>query len=120
MSDVQPLQNSNISSILDKSWKSYKEKMVEPNGRPKAEPDKSDLDKDGNKNKEDGDKIEQVTFSEAAAYTMLRASIQGDQEEFQKIWGWTSQNLQRKNIKELWTYSNDEKKWMSSAPWVAL
>lgn len=61
--------------ILANTWESYKERFVE-DGRvvdPKA----------------DG-----LTTSEGQSYALLRAVYMNDQETFEKIWGWTKENLQ--------------------------
>lgn len=104
---VEPLRNSNITNQLTASWNDYKKTMID-NGRPLADPDTKDLDRDGNK-------TERVTFSEAAAYVLLRAAWMNDQETFNEVWIWTKNNLQRCHLQQTWAYSATEKKWVPQA-----
>ncbi len=96
-----------ISAILKRSYDHYNRNMIAQDGRPLADPDKSDLDKDG-------DTTEKVTFSEAVSYRLSASALMGDKVTFDKIWSWTSVNMQRKNITGI--YNADSKKWQPVEP----
>lgn len=93
---IRPIGNPDYSAVLRQSWEYYAKNMIDETGRPLALPDAGDIDRDGNTS-------EQVTFSEAAAYVMLRAVLVGDHATFVKVWQWTRDNLQRQNIDHIYT-----------------
>jgi endoglucanase len=66
--------------MMSSLWESYKKDYLE------AETYRT-LDKERNF----------ITTSEGQSYTMLRAVWMDDQDTFNKSWGWTKDNLQRKN-----------------------
>ncbi|MFA6169174.1 MAG: glycosyl hydrolase family 8 [Candidatus Margulisiibacteriota bacterium] len=85
----------NINEILGNSYDYYRRNLIAADGRPLADPDLTDLDKDG-------DLREKITFSEGVSYVMLRAVERNDRETFDKVWRWTQKNLQRQNISQLY------------------
>lgn len=102
---VEPLRSSNIANQLTASWEHYKETMIEPDGRPLADKDLGDLDRDENT-------TERITFSETAAYVLLRAAWMNDEEKFTDVWDWTKVHLQRINRFHTYTYSSESQTWL--------
>jgi len=107
MSGVKSLKDPVMSEIIQKSYKHYNEKMVGKDGRPLADTDKSDFDKDG-------DIKEKVTYSEAVSYRLGAAVLMGDKNTFDRIWLWTTANMQRKNISRI--YNTTSKQWQPLDP----
>jgi endo-1,4-beta-D-glucanase Y len=68
-------KTNNNSDMLKKLNNAYNAKFVTPEGR--VIDDQS-----------------QITTSEGQSYSMLRAVLTGDKEMFDKVWNWTSTNLQ--------------------------
>jgi hypothetical protein len=109
-----------IETLLNKSWGHYKKYKISANGRPMdfddfddSEPSSgephiaSDLDKD---NITEGDWI---TTSEGVSYALLRAVLMNDQIAFDKVWNWTTNNMQRKGVTRLYRLGTD-----LSDPWI--
>lgn len=107
----EPLWGSSVllpdtSQIIKTSWNYYAAHFIAPDGRPLADFDRDDLDDDHNVR-------EQLTVSESAGYALLRAVYLNDRENFDRVWFWTSQNLWRKNIKEVFDW---QKKYWAPVP----
>ncbi|MBN2057242.1 MAG: hypothetical protein JW782_00380 [Candidatus Saganbacteria bacterium] len=110
----EPIRSSNIDRILTDSWNYYRDNMIEDSGRPLAESDRNDLDRDRNT-------AEHVTYSETVAYVLLRAVLMGrdgqvsgdqDREAFERVWTWAQQNMQRSASNfETWTWTGSENGW---------
>ncbi|MDI6732299.1 MAG: glycosyl hydrolase family 8, partial [Candidatus Margulisbacteria bacterium] len=86
---------ADIESILTTSWQHYKTTMIAEDSRPLGDPDKEDIDRDG-------DTTEKITVSETASYVLLRAAAMGDETAFGRVWQWTSENMQRNNIETVY------------------
>lgn len=103
--------------ILKDTWEHYKNhqdftgdwwsqkfshpKMILDDGRPLAFADSLDIDEDGLSDINWSDPttpFEYIVVSESSSYLMMRALWALDKETFNKIWKWTHDNLQRKNI----------------------
>lgn len=74
--------------ILNRSWESYKEHYISDTGRT-IDPVQSDS-----------------TISEAQGYALLRAVMMDDKETFDRVWKWTSENLQQDSLLFAWKLSN--------------
>lgn len=72
------LSNQRRREILDESWKSYRQRFIQPDGRV------IDWESD------------QRTTSEGQAYAMLRAVLANDPETFSRTLNWAEVNLARK------------------------
>lgn len=115
---VQPLRDKKINETIRKSYEGYLERNIEKvdntHWRPLQDADGSDLDLDG-------DIDERLTVSEASAYVMLRASWMDDRQTFTNVWNWTRDNLQRKNLKTVWTCEDDvcdQGTWIKKKDWI--
>ncbi|NJM47643.1 MAG: glycosyl hydrolase [Alkalinema sp. RU_4_3] len=84
------LSNQRRREILDESWKSYRQRFIQPDGRV------IDWESD------------QRTTSEGQAYAMLRAVLANDPETFSRTLNWAEVNLARKvggkRSDRLWTW----------------
>jgi len=96
-----------ISAILKASYEYRRKTMIESDGRPLADPDNDDIDRDE-------DRTEKVTFSETVSYDLSRAVLMDDHETFDKLWLWASANMQRKNISRI--FNPQTKGWESLEP----
>ncbi|NQT29483.1 MAG: hypothetical protein HQ596_02815 [Candidatus Saganbacteria bacterium] len=105
---IPPLNNSTVNRQLSDSWAFYANNMIEEDGRPLADSDNNDLDLDG-------DRSENITFSESSAYVLMRAAYMDDEENFNLVWNWTQANLQRNKI-PLWV--PDENSGLKDIKWV--
>ena len=76
--------------ILANTWESYKKRFVE-DGRV------VDPETDG------------LTTSEGQSYALLRAVYMNDREAFEKVWGWTKENLQEVRDDGLLAWKYDER-----------
>lgn len=102
-SGLDPRAIADINARLQESWDHYKKTMIASNGRPLADRDANDYDKDK-------DNTERITHSEAVSYVLLRAVIMNEKDIFDRTWEWAQKNLQRKNIE--YVYSLAEGKWI--------
>lgn len=97
------LSKQRRTEILDESWKSYRQRFIQPDGRV------IDWESD------------QRTTSEGQAYAMLRAVLADDPESFSRTLNWAEVNLARKvggkQSDRLWTW-----KWgrMPQGQWGVL
>ncbi len=71
-----------LGLTLTKTWQYYKNKWISASGQPLSE--------------------KKITYSEGASYVLLRAVLMDDQETFDKVWAWTQNKLQRKNITKVY------------------
>lgn len=80
-------------------------KMIDDNGTPWAFMDSLDIDHDKISDIKWSDPtipFELIVVSESASYALLRAVWLEDRATFDKVWRWTHDNLQRKNIQEVY------------------
>lgn len=96
-----------IENILRDSWLHYREVKIEKDtGRPLADPDNFDV--------ANGSKGQYLTFSESVSYVLYRAVLIDDRETFDRTWGWAAENLQRKNIDQVFDWQG--KRWIPVPP----
>src|SRR3989344_4771278 len=86
--------DSAIDAMLAESWSHFKAYKISPQGQVWADEDSSN----------------QTVFSESQSYGMLRAVWSNDQQTFDRVWNWTKNNLQRKNIAKIYYNTN---KWIN-------
>lgn len=89
-SSVAKLSKQRRTELLDESWKSYRQRFIQPDGRV------IDWESD------------QRTTSEGQAYAMLRAVFADDPDSFARTLNWAEVNLVRKvggkSVDRLWTW----------------
>lgn len=74
--------------ILERSWKSYKERFIT---------------EDGNTS----DPADKLTTSEGQSYTLLRAVWMNDKETFDSTWNWTKNKLMNEHGTFAWKWQKD-------------
>lgn len=95
-----PLNDREISKIMKQAYDHYVSRMIDADGRPLGEADVKDIDNDNNTS-------EMLTVSEGVSYALLRAVWMNDKVTFDKVWNWARTHLQRKNIREVYDWTNN-------------